>query len=103
MNRGKELPLPKRLRYDNSCGFLWDDADQNVAVADTQSRDGLRLRGWGHLTGTGGLNLSPEEAAAFQDRVGEYVMLAWNFCMAAEFSIEELRESLEIAEELDGK
>lgn len=32
------------------------------------------IRGWGRLTGTGGLRLSPEEAAKLQDDFGEYIV-----------------------------
>lgn len=31
------------------------------------------LRGWGYLTGSGGLNLPPEEAARVQDEFGNWV------------------------------
>lgn len=33
----------------------------------------LLIRGWGHLTGTGGLNLQPELAAFLQDQFGQYI------------------------------
>ena len=33
----------------------------------------LRIRGWGHLTGVGGLHLSNEEAIKIQDEFGEYI------------------------------
>ena len=32
------------------------------------------VRGWGHLTGTGGLNLPPDQAAAIQNAFGEYIV-----------------------------
>lgn len=34
----------------------------------------LMIRGWGHLTGVGGLNLTPEEAARIQDEFGSYII-----------------------------
>lgn len=34
----------------------------------------LYLRGWGYLTGIGGLNLSGEEAATIQDEFGAYIV-----------------------------
>lgn len=41
------------------------------------SIDGINimvLRGWGHLTGRGALNLSPEEAIEIQDDFGEWIV-----------------------------
>lgn len=34
----------------------------------------LRIRGWGHLTGTGGLHLPDEEAIRIQDEFGDYIV-----------------------------
>lgn len=34
----------------------------------------MLLRGWGHLTGCGALNLPPEEAAKIQDDFGEWIV-----------------------------
>lgn len=34
----------------------------------------LRIRGWGHLTGIGGLHLSEEEAIRIQDEFGDYIV-----------------------------
>lgn len=34
----------------------------------------LRIRGWGYLTGTGGLHLSEEEAIKIQDEFGDYII-----------------------------
>lgn len=34
----------------------------------------ILIRGWGHLTGRGALNLSPEEAAKIQDDFGEWIV-----------------------------
>lgn len=36
-------------------------------------REMFSIRGWGHLTGTGGLNLPDDEAQLIQDDLGEYV------------------------------
>lgn len=38
----------------------------------------IMIRGWGHLTGTGGLNLSDEEAVAIQDSLAEYLVKQLN-------------------------
>lgn len=34
----------------------------------------LLIRGWGHLTGTGGLNLPMDEAAKLQDEFANYIV-----------------------------
>lgn len=34
----------------------------------------LRIRGWGYLTGVGGLHLSQEEAIKIQDEFGDYIV-----------------------------
>lgn len=34
----------------------------------------LRVRGWGYLTGIGGLHLSQEEAIKIQDEFGDYIV-----------------------------
>lgn len=34
----------------------------------------ISIRGWGHLTGTGGLNLDTELASKIQDAFGEYIL-----------------------------
>lgn len=38
----------------------------------------MMIRGWGHLTGTGGLNLSNEEATHIQDEFGKYIVEVLN-------------------------
>lgn len=34
----------------------------------------IRIRGWGHLTGCGALNLPSEKAAKIQDDFGEWIV-----------------------------
>ena len=34
----------------------------------------ILIRGWGHLTGSGGLNLPPKRAAAIQDGFANYIV-----------------------------
>lgn len=38
----------------------------------------LRIRGWGYLTGPGGLHLSSEEAVKIQDEFGDYIVKQLN-------------------------
>lgn len=52
------------------------DSD-NTTIYVTQDgvkREFIVVRGWGHLTGTGGLNLPPEQAATIQNAFGEYIV-----------------------------
>jgi hypothetical protein len=99
-NRGMELPLPSTVKYDEAGGFMWDAATPGLMVADTHSGDGPRLRGWGYLTGVGGLNLSVEEAADYQDRIGRRMQLCWNLCSAVGLSDDELKVMLDAPPEV---
>lgn len=38
------------------------------------NNDLILIRGWGYLTGTGGLNLPEKEAAEIQDDLAEYIL-----------------------------
>ena len=38
----------------------------------------MLIRGWGHLTGTGGLHLSESAAAKIQDDFGQYIVETLN-------------------------
>lgn len=38
----------------------------------------ILLRGWGHLTGVGGLHLPPDVAAKIQDEFGEWIAKTLN-------------------------
>lgn len=38
----------------------------------------LLIRGWGYLTGIGGLNLPPEKAAVIQDDLADYICTRLN-------------------------
>lgn len=39
----------------------------------------MMIRGWGHLTGTGALNLSDEDAVRIQDEFGQYIVETLNY------------------------
>ena len=47
--------------------------NQKEQTIDVDGQPILLIRGWGHLTGTGGLNLQPEQAAFLQDQFGQYI------------------------------
>jgi len=48
--------------------------DQNEQTVNLDGQPILLIRGWGHLTGTGGLNLPLDQAAAFQDSFANYIV-----------------------------
>lgn len=85
-NRGETMVLPKRLRYDPNGGYLWDDEFKNkgpIMAFDLPRSEGdseglARVRGYGYLTGAGGLNFSDEEACAYMDRMGRQMERCWN-------------------------
>lgn len=62
LNGGKEYFI--HLPFTAEDGRIRDSAGKVVLV----------VRGWGYLTGTGGLNLSPEEAAKIQDELQEWIV-----------------------------
>jgi len=49
--------------------FTYDDG--NILLDDKLF---IIIRGWGHLTGIGGLNLSSEEAVVIQDNFAKYII-----------------------------
>lgn len=58
-------PFKPPFKYDKMGGYIFDN-DNNMI---------FDMRGWGYLTGTGGLGLSPEEGIEIQDRIGERVAM----------------------------
>lgn len=61
LNGNSEKPVRREVKYKD--GYV--------------SIDGINimlLRGWGHLTGCGALNLPPKEAAKIQDDFGEWIV-----------------------------
>lgn len=61
-------PYTAPFRYDKAGAIIWDAKGHHV----------LDVRGWGHLTGGGGLALPTEEAEKIQDEFGERVVAALN-------------------------
>jgi len=66
INGIKEEPFKEKLTY------------RNTLIQDQQGRALLMLRGWGYLTGIGGLKLSDKEAAHIQDTFGAYILSKLN-------------------------
>lgn len=60
---GKGNPKLKNVSYDRSTGCISDGEMKLILI-----------RGWGYLTGTGGLNLSDKEAAEIQDDLANYIV-----------------------------
>lgn len=59
---GKTAPIINNT-YKHSNGLI-----------SVNGKDFILIRGWGYLTGTGGLNLPDEEAAAIQDDLADYII-----------------------------
>ena len=98
----KDEPAPFQAPYTYEAGIAQLRDKNYMMVAD--------IRGWGHLTGTEGLNLEEHEAASLQNAFGKKLARLlnedhkrkksgkWTDCK----TIEELRErSLEIARQPD--
>ncbi|MDE2107557.1 MAG: hypothetical protein KGL39_60755 [Patescibacteria group bacterium] len=65
----KFTPGPWRLDVNLYQATIWGKtAKGDMKIAD--------LRGWGHLTGVGGLRLSGEQAAEIQDATGHLIAAA---------------------------
>lgn len=47
--------------------------DEGMSILDSNELHVIDIRGWGHLTGRGGLNLPHEEAMKIQDAFGKKV------------------------------
>lgn len=59
---GKEKPKSQRK-------FIHKDG-----IIEEMGKEYILIRGWGNLTGTGGHNLSEEEAANVQDTFAEFIV-----------------------------
>ena len=63
LETGNELKIPyERLEIKDGCDLYLGDIRLGA------------FRGWGYLTGTGGLNLPEERATELQDQMIDYVM-----------------------------
>lgn len=59
-----EMPTKTPFYYKRSRGYIRNVNDVNVIL----------IRGWGNLTGSGAMNLPPEEAANIQDTFAEFIL-----------------------------
>ncbi len=86
---GDEWAAPVN-KYDRSV-YVKNEADEYGAkICD--------LRGWGYLTGVGGLNLPPEHAAAIQDANREFIAHARKGWPAALDALEAALERIKVLE-----
>lgn len=63
INGGKTECAPLDLKYD-----------QNDATITLNDKPYIIIRGWGHLTGSGGLNLPEDTATRLQDDFAEFII-----------------------------
>jgi hypothetical protein len=64
----KNKPYQKPFKADKHSGWIWD---KNTMHA-------LDVRGWGHLTGGGAMNIPEKRAAVIQDAFQKHVVDALN-------------------------
>ena len=65
---GNQKPLNKNKFYRDGILIYYKDIPQPI----------IRIRGWGYLTGIGGLHLSEEEAIRIQNEFGDYIIKQLN-------------------------
>lgn len=63
----RKLDLQLRPRYDQSDGWIYV-THQGV------EKQFILIRGWGHLTGVGGLNLDDDLASKIQDEFADHIV-----------------------------
>lgn len=64
---------------ENYYNFTYKDCKIWAFSAKTKKKKHIMLiRGWGHLTGIGGLHLKDEDAAKIQDDFGQYIVETLN-------------------------
>lgn len=68
-NGNSTIPFPYEFKYEKE--YVWIKIEENWFKI-------ILLRGWGHLTGVGGLHLPPDVAAKIQDEFGEWIAKTLN-------------------------
>lgn len=64
---------------ENYYNFTYKDGEIWAFSTKAKKKKHIMLiRGWGHLTGTGGLHLKDEDAAKIQDAFGQYIVETLN-------------------------
>lgn len=63
-----------RILNGNSKKRVKHEVKYDKGIVSIKGVNIMLLRGWGHLTGRGALNLSPEEAIEIQDDFGEWIV-----------------------------
>lgn len=65
---GWEITFPNK-KFNASDGCIFDGVNEDPVIV---------IRGWGYLTGTGGLNLAPEQAVKIQDELQGWIVKRLN-------------------------
>ena len=63
-----------RILNGNSKKRVKHEVKYDKGIVSIKGVNIIRIRGWGHLTGCGALNLPPEEAIEIQDDFGEWIV-----------------------------
>lgn len=80
-DEGKEVTVISEEQRNNIVNLL--NGDKKGWIANVTHEKGMicvdgkvliLIRGWGYLTGCGGLNLEPEKAAALQDELANFIV-----------------------------
>ena len=69
LNGDNSIILENYYNFSYNNGEIWA-----FSTKAKKKKHIMLIRGWGHLTGTGGLHLKDEDAAKIQDDFGQYIV-----------------------------
>ena len=73
LNGNDSIILENYYNFSYKDGEIWA-----FSTKAKKKKHIMLIRGWGHLTGTGGLHLKDEDAAKIQDGFGQYIVETLN-------------------------
>ena len=74
-----KLNVDNSIVLENYYNFSYNDGEIWAFSTKAKKKKHIMLiRGWGYLTGTGGLHLSESDAAKIQDDFGQYIVETLN-------------------------
>jgi len=73
LNGDNSIILENYYNFSYNNGEIWA-----FSTKAKKKKHIMLIRGWGHLTGTGGLHLKDEDAAKIQDDFGQYIVETLN-------------------------
>lgn len=73
LNGDDNIILENYYNFSYNNGEIWA-----FSTKAKKKKHIMLIRGWGHLTGTGGLHLKDEDAAKIQDDFGQYIVNTLN-------------------------